>query len=113
MISHWFAEGIRSVGVEDLVSPHDDDEIFGVGEVDDVVGVAGEHVDGLDVVAADFKFDGVVGAAGGGVGADLAFLDEAVAGDDDEEFPFGVVPVLAFGDAGFGDVDADLAVAAP
>ena len=30
-------------------------------------------------------------------------------GDDDEELPLGVVPVLTLGDAGFGDIDADLA----
>ena len=38
-------------GVEDLVAVHDCYEVLGVGEVDDVVGVAGEHDDGLDVVA--------------------------------------------------------------
>ena len=66
------------------------------------MGVAGEHVDGLDVVAGDLELDDFIGAQ-------LALLDEAVAGDDDEELPLGVVPVLAFGDAGTGDVDGDLA----
>ena len=33
------------VGVEDLVAVHDGDEVFGVGEVDDIVGVAGKHDD--------------------------------------------------------------------
>ena len=67
------------------------------------MGVAGEHVDGLDLVAADLEVEDFAGA-------DLALLDEGAAADDDEEFPFGVVPVLALGDAGLGDVDAELAI---
>ena len=31
------------VGVEDFVAVHYGDEVFGVGEVDNVVSVAGEH----------------------------------------------------------------------
>ncbi len=64
--------------------------------------VAWEHVDALDVVASDFELDdfafGVV---------EVALLDEAVARYHDEEFPLGVVPVLAFGDAGVADEDAN------
>ena len=66
------------------------------------MGVTRKHVDGLDMVAGDLELDDFVGAQ-------LALLDEAVAGDDDEELPLGVVPVLALGDAGLGDVDGDLA----
>ena len=68
------------------------------------MGVAGEHMDGSNVIAADFPFEdfafGVV---------QVALLDKAVAGDDDELFPFGVVPVLALGDARFRYVDTHLA----
>ena len=73
--------------------------MFGVAEVDDVVRVAGKHVDALDVVARDFKLDDFIRA-------ELALLNEAVTADHDEELPLGVVPVLAFGDAGLADVDA-------
>ena len=49
---YYFIEvSIRTLRIEDLVAVHDGDEILGVGEVDDVVGVAGEHDDGLDSVA--------------------------------------------------------------
>ena len=49
---HYFIKrGVGTIGVEDFVAIHDGDEILGVGEVDDVVGVAGEHDDGLDSVA--------------------------------------------------------------
>ena len=67
------------------------------------MGVAWEHVDGLDVVAVNFPFEdfafGVV---------EIALLNKAVTFDDDELLKLGVVPVLTFGDAGLADVDADL-----
>ena len=43
------------------------------------------------------------------VGAQLALLNQPVAGHNDEELPLGVVPVLAFGDAGTADIDTYLA----
>ena len=90
-------------GIERLVGPHHGDEVFGVGEVDDVVGVAGKHVDGLDAVAADLKLHHLVAA-------DAALLDKAVAADNDEELPLGMVPVLPLGDARTGDVDTELPI---
>ena len=100
---HYFIKiGVGALRIENFVAIHDGDEILGVGEVDDVVGVAGEHDYGLDAVAADFVVEYFVGAF-------FAELDESVAADYDELFPLGVVPVLAFGDAGFGDVDRHLA----
>ena len=65
------------------------------------MGVAGKHVDCFYLVSTDFKIEDFVGV-------DAALLYEAVAAHYDEELPFGVVPVLAFGDAWFADVDADL-----
>ena len=66
------------------------------------MGVTGQHVHGLDLFSGDFEVQDLVAA-------DAAFLDERLAADDDEELPFGVVPVLAFRDAGVGDVHAELA----
>ena len=40
---------------------------------------------------------------------DSALLDEAMAANNDEELPFGIVPVLSFCDAWLADVDAYLA----
>ena len=93
--------GIGPVRIENLVAVHDGDEVFGVGEVDDIVGIAGEHDDGLDFVTTHLVVEDFVGTF-------LAELYEAVARDDDELFPLGVVPMLALGDAGLGDVDAYL-----
>lgn len=93
--------GVGPVRIENLVAVHDGDEVFGVGEVDDVVGVAGEHDDGLDFVTTNFIVQHFVCAF-------LAELDEAVARDDDELFPLGVVPMLSLGDTWLRDVDAYL-----
>ena len=60
--------------------------------------ISWQHVDTLNVVACDFELYHLIGA-------ELALLNEAVTGDHDEELPLGVVPVLAFGDAGLADVD--------
>ena len=52
---HYFIKiGGGALRIENFVAIHDGDEVLGVGEVDDVVGVAGEHDDGLDFVAAHF-----------------------------------------------------------
>lgn len=93
--------GVGPVRIEYLVAVHDGDEVFGVGEVDDIVGIAGKHDDGLDFVTTHLVVEDFVGAF-------LAELDEAVARDDDELFPLGVVPMLTFGDTRLRDVDAYL-----
>ena len=104
MLLHRVEIGVGAIGVKNLVAIHHSDEVVCVGEVDDVVGIAGEHLDGLDFFAADFVVPDFVCAF-------LAQLDQAVAAYDDEGFPFAVVPVLALGHAGLGDVDAHLAAA--
>lgn len=103
MCSNWVKERIRVRRIKDLVAIHHRDEVLRVGEVDDVVRIAGQHVDALDVVARDLEFDdlpfGVV---------QVALLDEAVTGDYDKELPLGIVPMLPLGDARLGDVDTHL-----
>ena len=49
--------GVRTGGVEDLVCPYHSHKIFGLREIDDVVGVAREHVNDLKVVAAHLKLN--------------------------------------------------------
>ena len=90
------------IGIEDFVAVHDCDEVLGVGEVDDVVGVTGKHNNRLYFVAAYLKVENFICAF-------FSHLDKSAAFHNDELFPLGVVPVLAFGDAGLGNVDADLA----
>ena len=40
--------------------------------------------------------------------ADLAFLNQSVTGNNDKEFPLGMMPMLSFRDAGFRDIYAEL-----
>ena len=57
---YWFEIGIWFVRVEDLVAVHYCDEVFCVGEVDDVVGVARQHVYCFNLVARNFKVEDFV-----------------------------------------------------
>ena len=43
-------------GVKDFVAVHDGDEVFGIREVDDIVGVTGEHVNRLNVFTINLPF---------------------------------------------------------
>ena len=90
--------------VEDLVGVHHRHKVLGVGEVDDVVGVAGEHDDAPYPVSAHLVLDDLVGAL-------LPHLDQPMTAHHDELLPLGVVPVLPLGNPGPADVDADLAAA--
>ena len=99
---HWFKVRIRLGRVEDFVAVHHRHEVLGVGEIDDVVRVAGKHVDRLDVVAGDFELDDLVGA-------ELAFLNQTMPRDHDKELPLGIMPMLPLRNPGLGDVNGDLA----
>ena len=90
------------VRVKDLVAGHDRHQIFRLGQVDNVVGPAGDHMDRLDLIPGNLKLHRLAGV-------DVPLLNQAVTGHDDEQFPLGVVPVLALGDAGAADVDGHLA----
>ena len=89
------------IRVKLFVCPHQGNEVFGVGQVDDVVRPAGDHVDGFDFFAAHLERDLLVRV-------DIAFLDQRSAADDDEKLPLAVVPVLTLGYSGLADVDAEL-----
>ena len=95
-------------GIKGLIGPHHRHQILGVAEVDDVVGVSWQHMDGLNLLPAHIMSkDGIRLSVR--VRSHLPFLDTGMTGHDDEEFPFGVVPVLALGDARLADIDRYLA----
>jgi len=97
-------ERIGSLGIEHFVAIHHGHQVFGLGQVNDVVRIAGEHVHGSYIITAYFPLQhtalGVV---------EVTLLDKTVALHHNELLELGVVPVLALGDAGLGDVDAHLA----
>ena len=90
------------VRVKDLVAGHDRHQIFRLGQIDDVVGPAGDHMDRLDLIPGNLKLHRFTGV-------DIALLNQSMTGNHNEQLPFGVVPVLALGDAGAADVDGHLA----
>ena len=79
------------------------DEVLGLAQIDDVVGVPGQHVDGLDLVAGHLKLQHLVRcrccAPESGRGRATTMKNSHLR----------VVPVLTLGDAGLRDVDAELA----
>lgn len=90
------------VRVKDLVAGHDRYHIFHLGQVNDIVSPARDHIDCLDLIARNLKFllFPVV---------DVLLLDQAVTSHHDEQLSLGVVPVLPLGDARTADVDGHLA----
>ena len=104
MLFHRVEIGIGAIGVEAFVAVHHGDEVVRFREVDDVVGIAGEHLHGLDFVAADFVVPDFACAF-------LAQPNQPVPAHHDEGLPLAVVPMLALRHAGLGDVDAHLPAA--
>ena len=51
ILIYWIEESVGLIGIEDFIAVHDGYEVFGVAEVDDIMGVAREHVDSFNLVA--------------------------------------------------------------
>ena len=103
ILIYWIKESVRLIGIEDFIAVHHGHEVFCIGEVDDIMGVAREHVHGLDVVAIDFPLQHLPFRV-----IKVALLYEAVALDHDELLELRIMPVLPLGDARLGDIDAHL-----
>ena len=96
-------KGIWSLWIEVLIAVHYCYEIFGIGEVDDIVGVTGEHDYTLNLLTRHFIFENLSIRV-----SFIAKLDESMTADYDKLLPFGVVPVLALSNSRFGDINTDL-----
>src|SRR5574344_1398040 len=92
---------IRFIGVKKFVSPHNRYKVLCLGEVNDIVGIAREHVDTLDVVSIHFKLNYFISAK-------FALLDKTMTGHHNEELPLGIMPMLPLCDAGLGNVNTHL-----
>lgn len=102
---NWVEVSIWTIGIENLIAVHDGHEVFGFAQIDDVVGIAREHDDRLNLVARYF----IVENLGIRVGF-VSQLNESMSADYREVLELAVVPMLALGDSGLGDVDADLTI---
>ena len=101
LLLHRFKISIRLLRIENLIAVHNCHQVLSLGEVDDVVGVAGVHVYGLDIVATYFVIPYFIGSF-------FTHLNESMTRYNNKGFPFAMVPMYAFGNARFADVDAYL-----
>ena len=80
-------------GVKRLVGPHDRHQIFRFTEIDDVVGIARQHMDGFDFFSGHLELHQLTGIQ-------IPLPNQPVSGHHHEKFPLAVVPVLSLGNAG-------------
>ena len=92
--------------VKDLVAGHNRHQIFRLGQVDDVVCPAGDHVNGFNLIAGDLKLHRLIGV-------DIALLNQTVSSHYNEQLPLAVVPVLPLRNSGAADVDRHLSTVRP
>lgn len=103
MLLHLLKKSIRMIGVKLLVRPHEGDEVLGLAEIYDIMRPTGDHVNGLDLLTADFKVDFFVRM-------DITLLDQRATADDNEKLPLRIMPVLTLGDTGLRNIHAELTV---
>ena len=89
------------VRVKNLVAGHDRHQIFRLGQVDNVVGPAGNHVNSFNLITGNLKLHSLISV-------DIPLLNQAVTGHHDEQLPLGVVPVLPLSDTRAADIDGNL-----
>ena len=96
-------ECIWFIGIEDFVAVHHRNQILSITQIDDIVRIAGEHVNGLNLVATHFPLQhlafGVI---------KVALLNQSVTFHHNELLPFRIMPMLSFSNARFTDVYAYL-----
>ena len=79
-VLHLFKECIRVGRVELLVRPHQRDKILRLAQIDDIVGAARQHMNGLRLLAPHLKFQHLITA-------DAALLNQGVACNNNEKLP--------------------------
>ena len=87
--------------IEYFVTVHYSNQVFCIGEVDNIVSITWKHVDGFNLIAAHLKLYHFVST-------NFAFLNETMSCNDNEKLPFCMMPMLTFGDARLRDVNAYL-----
>lgn len=80
LLLYRLKECVRMVRIEQLVRSQKGDKILGVAIIEDVVLLAGYHVDSLDLLSAVLK-------AALFVRMDIVLLDQRATADDDEKLP--------------------------
>ncbi len=91
------------ITVNDFVRPHDGEEVFGLGKINYVVPISGEHMHCLNLTSAHLKLNHFVCS-------DFRLLDKTATDYHDERLPLGAMLVLFFCDARFRDVNGEPAM---
>ena len=92
-ILHFFKKGVGVIGVEIFVTRHYGYEIFRFRKIDYVMRPPGNHRHRFDFIAADCKFHRFARN-------EISFPYKSVTRNNYKKFQFGIVPVVAFGNAG-------------
>lgn len=106
LLHDFIIECIWTVCIKYFITIHYRNQILSIAQINDIVGIARKHYYTLNLVSSDFVFDDSVLRRRVGIFRTHLYL--SVPTDNDEQLPLGVVPMLAFSDSGFGDVNADL-----
>ena len=77
------------IRVEDFIAEHHRDKVLCIREINNIMGIAWQHMNALDVLTCYFEFYYLSRS-------NLPFLNESMACYDNEELPFCVMPVLSF-----------------
>ena len=88
-------------GVENLVAVHHRNKVLRVGEVDDVMRIAREHVDAFYLFPTHLKLQHLIRTY-------LALLYQTMSAHHNEKLPFRIMPVLPLRDARLRDIDTHL-----
>lgn len=95
----------RLLRVKYLIAGHDRDKILGLRKIDNAVRPAGNHMYRFDLVAGHLKFHRFTGI-------DVALPDPTMPGNNNEQLPLGIVPMLPFRDTRTAEVDRYLSESA-
>ena len=88
-------------GIKALVCPHHSHQILCLGQIDDVMGIAREHMDCLNVLTGRLELYYLVIP-------NFSLLNQPMTRYYDEKFPLGVMPVLTLSNTRLCDIDGDL-----
>ena len=87
---YFIEESIWLFRIENFVAVHHCYEIIRIAQVNNVVSVAREHNDALDFISTYLIIEDFTGSF-------LAKLNQTMTGNNDEQLPLGMMPMLTFG----------------
>ena len=84
-----------------LISPHNSHKVLCLTQIDNVMGITGEHMNSLDLISTNFKLDNFVSTY-------LTLLNKTMTGNNYKELPLAVMPVLSLSNPGIANIYREL-----